>query len=162
MAEVTLRKKDALDRRQIRSNEERVTEVTTFPTQKVPYVLRNNIHGFVTLLFHQFRSFDLMLEYRTVLTRKATHVCAKGLRPRLILSRYVQDLLYFHQDLFHAVVCDFGFRDLSRVNAVRLLWYRSRQRCRSRIRKEIHGDIALDIVNGLVTLAMSGQRRSLN
>lgn len=160
MVELTVRKEDTLDCRQIKAVGELLTRVTTSPTRKVQDVFQNNRNGFVTLLLRQARHFDCRLNCREVLTKNTTHVCAQGLQLRLIHNRDAQDVVHLQQDLHHVIVKDIELTELRRVINVRRLWNQSRKRSRGRSWEGSHADMVSDMVNGLTTVTRSRQRRS--
>lgn len=77
VAEVSLRKGDALHRRQVWAREQRMTGITAFPILDIPDVFRNYCHGFVTLLFRHIGHLCRWLEDRADLAGKATEVSAQ-------------------------------------------------------------------------------------
>lgn len=80
MLDVTFRKEDALNSRQIRVREQRVVGIKASPKPNVPEVFCTISHCLVTLLLRQVRKFDSRLNYRKGITEKAIQVCAKGFR----------------------------------------------------------------------------------
>lgn len=104
MMEGTVNKEDALARRRAGNREERAARVTALLTREGPDLLRNDGHGFITVMLRQIWNLDKWLNYRNVLTEKATEMGVKRFIQCLSGVRDVDVVLHLHQDLFHVIM----------------------------------------------------------